>query len=60
VKMKRRKHTYTLRFDEGPAERIVARSATEAVAARTNPKLPYSITDEVVMARFLDRETQHG
>ncbi len=60
MKMKRRKHTYTLRFDDGSDERIVARSATEAVAARTNPKLPFAITDEVVMARFLNREVNGG
>lgn len=52
--MKRRKHTFTLRFDNGPDERIIALSTTAAVAARINQRMPYSITDETILSRWLD------
>lgn len=52
----RRKRVYTLRFDNGPDQRIEAVGPTEAVAQRAGgreARLPYQINDETAIGEWI-------
>lgn len=50
---RQRLRVYTLKFDNGPDQRIEAIDSTSAVAAREGDRLPYQITDESAVEAWL-------
>jgi hypothetical protein len=53
IERRHQEHVYTLRFDNGPDQTVSAIGPTEAVAQRKGERIPYQITDETLVNRWL-------